>query len=171
MEKLLGDYPIFEGIDTESFFEHYTKNNYHVLKHGEYLFHQNDEAHGLYIVIEGELDIILEGRNGSTTNLATLGPGSPIGEMSILTKGVRTTSVVAKSDAKLLYLDLKDFSSGVGENELFTLRLGCNIAKILSKRLSICLDMINDMEKASDKKYIGSEISMFREKLVSGGLF
>lgn len=171
MEKLLQGFTLLEGINIKNFLSTYETNNAIHLSKDEYLFHQNDESNGMYIIISGELDVILEGENGVNTWLATIGEGSPLGEMSLLIDQKRTTSVLAKSDTQLLFLEKEMFKKNIKFNEPNTMRFCSNIAKILSKRLTQCLQIIGDMEEEIEKGEIRSEIALFREKLVSGGLF
>ena len=61
---------------------------------GKTLLHQNATDHHVYLILEGEVSIEVNGKR-----IATSGPGIPIGEMALLDpSGGRSASVVAIKD-------------------------------------------------------------------------
>lgn len=62
---------------------------------GKTLCRQGDKADAAYLIIEGEVDIILEGPAGPIT-VATLGANEFVGEMGILSEAPRNATVQAK---------------------------------------------------------------------------
>ncbi len=70
------------------------------LPDGEVLFRKGDLGHALYIVVNGRIRI----HDGDAT-LATMKPGSVLGEISVLSAEERTASASADGDARLLRLD------------------------------------------------------------------
>lgn len=62
---------------------------------GEILCRQDDPGDTAYLIIDGEVEIILEGADGPLT-VATLGANEIVGEMSILTGARRAATVRAK---------------------------------------------------------------------------
>jgi len=69
---------------------------------GEVLFRQGDPSDAVYIVIDGCLEAALRRDEGDEVVVGTLGPGSVLGEMQILTGGRRTASVYAREEAELV---------------------------------------------------------------------
>jgi CRP-like cAMP-binding protein len=67
------------------------------LDEGAALFQKGDLGTSLYIVVEGEMAVHEDGRL-----IATLRPGEILGELALLTSEVRSTSVAAKTPARLL---------------------------------------------------------------------
>jgi CRP-like cAMP-binding protein len=104
-------------------------------KPGEVIFHQGDVGDSLYIVQDGEVDILREDPNGEAKVIATIGQGDFFGEMSLIDKDFRSATVAAKNEAEVLNLtndDLHSFAK-VYKNG-FTL-IVINIARVLSRRL------------------------------------
>src|SRR6201989_626048 len=74
------------------------------LKADQTLFVAGDEGDGCYRVEEGLLKASVAAPNGGERILAILGPGSMVGELSMIDGGPRSASVVALRDAKLCYV-------------------------------------------------------------------
>src|SRR3954451_5361129 len=75
------------------------------------LFLAGDEGDGCYRVEEGMLKASVAAPNGGERILAILGPGSMVGELSMIDGGPRSASVIALRDAKLCYVSKADFEA------------------------------------------------------------
>ncbi|MBK9179979.1 MAG: cyclic nucleotide-binding domain-containing protein [Acidimicrobiales bacterium] len=72
---------------------------------GQILVDQGDAGRDCYVVVEGTATVRRNGRK-----IATLGPGSVIGELSLLDHGPRTATVLADTDMVLLVIDQRHFA-------------------------------------------------------------
>ncbi len=68
----------------------------------------DDHGMGFFVVIEGELSAMVDG-----ADVAKLGPGSYFGEIALISDRVRTASVVATTDVRLLVMMVTDFRAFV----------------------------------------------------------
>ena len=75
---------------------------------GEAMTRQGDEAHWLYVIIEGEAEVQVK-IEGESEKVATLGGGDYFGEMGMMTGAPRTATVIAKTDVKCYRLDKEAF--------------------------------------------------------------
>lgn len=75
---------------------------------GEAMTRQGNEAHWLYVIIEGEAEVqvTIEGRS---EKVAMLGAGDYFGEMGMMTGEARTATVIAQTDVKCYRLDKEAF--------------------------------------------------------------
>ena len=78
------------------------------LASGEELFRQGDVGDRFYIVVDGEVEIVIDGRVVRETV-----PGGYFGEISLLRDVPRTATVRAKGDVELFALDRDDFIAAV----------------------------------------------------------
>lgn len=78
---------------------------------GKVICRQGERGVALFIIIEGKVRVLEEMEDGGGVLLATLGPGSTVGEMAILDGAERTASVVAETDVKALVLTSWDFKA------------------------------------------------------------
>jgi CRP/FNR family cyclic AMP-dependent transcriptional regulator len=79
------------------------------LRPDEVLFLAGDAGNGCYRVEEGLLKVTMVSRTGTERILAFLGPGSIVGEMSIIDGLPRSASVLAVRPAVLSFLSRTDF--------------------------------------------------------------
>jgi small-conductance mechanosensitive channel/CRP-like cAMP-binding protein len=76
---------------------------------GDIMTRQGAKADWLYLIIEGQADVIVENGQGHSTRLAQLGPGSFFGEMGLMTGEPRTATVVARTEMDCYRLDKEAF--------------------------------------------------------------
>ena len=94
---------------------------------GEFVFKAGDAGETMYIITEGEIDIL----DGSGTALETAGPGSIFGELALIDDEPRSATVVAKTDCRLVAVDRRRFQYMVQETPFF----GLAVMKVLADRL------------------------------------
>jgi len=83
---------------------------------GDIMARQGTPAqHWLYIIINGEAEVFLEGANGERRTLNVLSQGSFFGEMSLMTGEPRAASVIARTDVECYRLDKDGFEKIVRE--------------------------------------------------------
>lgn len=75
---------------------------------GEAMTRQGDEAHWLYVIVEGEAEVHVA-IEGKSERVATLRAGDYFGEMGMMTGESRRATVVAQTDAKCYRLDKEAF--------------------------------------------------------------
>jgi len=77
---------------------------------GEYICHQDDLGDELYVMLDGEVEVIAEA-NGQTRVVSLQGTGDIIGEIAILSKKPRIASLRAKTEVRLLTLTRSQFQT------------------------------------------------------------
>ena len=71
---------------------------------GTLIVDQGQTGREAFVVIEGDIEIKRNGRK-----VATLGPGSVVGELSLLDHGPRTATAICATDCTLLVIDSRRF--------------------------------------------------------------
>lgn len=77
---------------------------------GHELVRQGDVGREMFVLVDGEATVRRNGRK-----IGTLGPGSAIGELSLLDKGPRTATVTTDVDSVLLVLGAREFAGVLDE--------------------------------------------------------
>lgn len=72
---------------------------------GDVVTRQGSVAHWLYILIDGEADVVVDQPDGERRHVARLGAGTCFGEMGLLTGEPRGATVIARSDVECYRLD------------------------------------------------------------------
>src|SRR3974390_3390507 len=93
---------------------------------GQLLFTQGDTAEQMYVVLEGDIEISING-----TVVGHAGPGESLGEMALIDRTVRSATAVAKTDSRVVPIDQRRFLFMVTETPNFALQL----LGILAERL------------------------------------
>ena len=98
-QPLLGDLSPAEAAILGLFIERETAEA------GQIVVHQGEKGDALYLIEEGHVEVRATAEDGGVTILATLGPGSYFGEISLVTGDPRNADVVATTPLTLLRLD------------------------------------------------------------------
>ncbi|GMU42286.1 MAG: mechanosensitive ion channel [Xanthomonadales bacterium] len=108
--RLLGEVDLFSHFaleELQAIAEKLTRAEY---VRGATVTRQGRVAHWLYLIVSGEADVWVE-QNGKRTHVATLLPGSVVGEMGMMTGEPRRATVTARSDLECLRLGKSGFES------------------------------------------------------------
>lgn len=97
---------------------------------GEVITRQGDQAHWLYLVLEGEAQVSVRGEAGQERSVARLRPGDVFGEMALLTGTPRTATVTALTDVECYRLDKAVFQEVLHARP----QLAEHVAEILAQR-------------------------------------
>ena len=117
------------------------KNNVlgHLYKDGEIIIKQGTIGHSLYVIQQGKVEVISE-KGGNDVVLAELGEKEFFGEMALFEKDVRSCTVRAKGDAKVLTLDKKGLYKTIQNDPSLAFRLlekMSNRLREMDKRITI----------------------------------
>ncbi len=93
---------------------------------GKYIFKRGEAAKVMYLIIEGEVDLLL-----GQTVVETASQGSFIGEMALIDDEARSASARASGDCRVFPIDEARFHLLVKETPFFALQL----MKTLARRL------------------------------------
>lgn len=77
---------------------------------GDRVFEMGNRADGLYTVISGQVELAYKDESGADLKVSTIGPGGHFGERLILGQNVRSGTVRALENTKVLVLDRDEFS-------------------------------------------------------------
>lgn len=97
---------------------------------GEVIVRQGDTADGLFVIQEGRLEILSES-HGRETRLRIAGEGELIGEMAVFDRQVRSATVRALGEARVLTVDRKNFLRRINEDPSLAFR----IVETMSRRI------------------------------------
>jgi len=93
---------------------------------GQSVFHEGDQGEHMFAVVNGAVDIIINGKPGETVVA-----GGVFGEMALVDDRPRGATAVARTDAELVRIDRKRFLFLVQQTPYFSLQLMAIMAKRL----------------------------------------
>jgi CRP-like cAMP-binding protein len=108
--------------------------NLHIFRHaetldlsaGETIFEQGERGTAMYVVAEGEVEIL-----SGPVVLETARSGSVVGEMALIDHAPRSATAVAKTDCKLVAVDQRRFEFLVQQTPYFALE----VMQLMAERL------------------------------------
>ena len=103
---------------------------------GEKIFSRGDQADFMFVIIEGSVDVLLNGRL-----ISTLEAGDILGEMGLIEKSDRSADAVAHSDCKLVPVNEQYFNIMVQQTPFFALQ----VMRIMSARLRRTIEEYNEI--------------------------
>ena len=96
----------------------------------EIIVRQGEAGDGLFVIQEGQLEILSENA-GRETRLRVAGKGELIGEMAVFDRQVRSATVRALGEARVLTVDRKNFLRRIDEDPSLAFR----IVETMSRRI------------------------------------
>jgi CRP/FNR family transcriptional regulator, cyclic AMP receptor protein len=122
---------ILTALPTELSRGLFAKGRIQSLAADQTLFLAGDEGDGCYRVEEGLLKASVAAPSGGERILAILGPGSMVGELSIIDGAPRSASVTALRESKLCFVSRADFEAfGRSSPEVYR-----HVMTVLARRL------------------------------------
>ena len=100
---------------------------------GENIICQGDSGDSMYVVQGGRVEVLQQSRKGGEQHLAFLEAGDFFGEMAVFEKEVRSATVRAAGEARVLKIDKKTLLRRIREDPL----LAVNLLKTMSQRIRL----------------------------------
>jgi CRP-like cAMP-binding protein len=97
-----------------------------IIPAGQTLFNEGDHGNCMFVVQDGELEVIVHGKV-----VETLGPGSLVGEMALVDEAPRSATVRAKTDCQVVSMDEEKFKAHVHRTPFFAIQ----VMRVMTYRL------------------------------------
>ena len=115
------------------------------LSAGEIIFREGDECSEMYVVLDGQVDIII-----GEKIVETVDPGGLFGEMALLGPAPRSATAVARFDATLVAVDNRGFLLKIQQTPYFAIQVMGVLADRL-RRMPPAPDMPDYVETGSER--------------------
>jgi CRP-like cAMP-binding protein len=99
----------------------------------------------MYVILEGEVEVLRRSKRGHETRVAVLGPGDWFGEMSILDVLPRSASTRSLAPSRLLRLTAHDLDALYRRDMRSYALLVLNIAREMSRRLRVADGLLAEL--------------------------
>ncbi|MBF0291596.1 MAG: Crp/Fnr family transcriptional regulator [Nitrospinae bacterium] len=108
---------------------------------GSYIFYRGDPSDGVYFVVEGSVQVIIDSDDKREIIVYSVDEGDILGELSIFENHSRSATAIAITDARLLRIANDDFVDTINRRP----SVAINLSKILVDRLRAANVMIERM--------------------------
>jgi CRP-like cAMP-binding protein len=116
---------------------------------GAVVFHEGDNGREMFVLLDGEVEVLRRSKRGHETRVAVLGPGDWFGEMSILDVLPRSATARVVAPSRLLRLTAHELDALYRRDLRAYALLVLNIAREMSRRLRVAdgllAELVNNM--------------------------
>jgi len=116
-----------------------------IFTNGEVIVRQGDVGEQMYVVQAGKVEVVLESGD-ERDRVAILGPRDFFGEMALFDKEVRSATVRALGEARLLTIDKRTLLKRISEDPLLAL----NMLKSMSERVRSLNQQVSEARNRID---------------------
>jgi CRP-like cAMP-binding protein len=133
--ELIRNIPLFAGLDASELGEFLRIFERIELASGACLVRQGQPADCALVMESGDADVITALPGGGEATVATLGPGSVLGEMALLESGTRSATVIARSSVAGYSVERDSFRMLLAQRNDVAFQIQKRITLTLCRRL------------------------------------
>jgi CRP-like cAMP-binding protein len=111
------------------------------IKKGDYVFREGEDTKGIYLIMNGKIEIFKSTVDGWKQTLSVLGDGNFFGELSIIEDRRHEANAIAHEDSEVLLFRKEDFKRLEEEDLELAIKVLKKLVIILSKNLRRMNDM------------------------------
>ena len=132
--EVLKNVPIFEDLSNREI-QNITRIAYQRrYTADEIVIHEGQNAAGMYIVMDGKVEVTRELEDGTLLRLATLADGEFFGDVGLLDSSPRTATVTASSDSRIIGFFRPELLGLMDSNPKLASKVIFKLAQILAAR-------------------------------------
>ncbi len=121
---------------------------------GQLVFAEGDAGSEMYVVLDGEVEVLKRSRRGRDQRMAILGPNDAFGEMSIIDIQPRSATVRTLGPTRLLRIRSDDLDALYRSDLKGYAILVLNLARDLSRRLRVTDGLMADFASTVLDEYV-----------------
>ena len=133
--------PIFTNLSPEQLQSLPGKLHRRHFHRGEVIFHQEDPADRIHIIVTGTVKISITSEDGRERDIALFQPSDCFGEMALLDGSNRSATATAVEETETMALYRQDFLDYLSENP----EVASDVNSLLIQRLRNSNEMLGDM--------------------------
>jgi CRP-like cAMP-binding protein len=128
---ILGRTPVFAGLSRRLLARLAVQLFEKAYAPGEAVFSEGDPGKGLFIVLDGEIEVVRDAGQGPQ-RIVTFGPGTAFGELALIDDLPRSASALATTPTRLLILYRTHFEDLVAGDRVIALVVSKNLLRLLA---------------------------------------
>lgn len=112
---------------------------------GAMVFKEGDSGREMFVILDGEIEVLRRSKRGHETRMAILGPGDWFGEMSILDVLPRSATTRTLAPARLLRMTAHDLDTLYRKDTKAYALFVLNVAREMSRRLRVADGLLAEL--------------------------
>lgn len=157
--------PIFSSLEPEQLSPLTSKLRRRQYKRGEVIFHQDDPADWMHIIVEGRVRISISSEDGREKDIAVLQQGECFGEMALIDGSNRSATATAAEYSETLALHRQDFLDLLRDHPLVVART----TSMLTSRLRSVNQMVGDLAFLDVPRRLAKQLMELAETYAGDG--
>ncbi len=121
---------------------------------GDAVFREGEAARELYVLLDGEMEVLKRSRRGREQRVAILGPNDSFGEMSVIDMQPRSATVRALAPSRVLRVSTEDMDALYRYDLKSYALIVLNLARDLSRRLRVTDGILADFTASVLDEYV-----------------
>lgn len=162
VNDILKKVPFFQTIGNDSIDFIVNRLKSHKFENGVDVVKIGDPGDTMYIVVSGEVDVLILNAEGNENKVAGIGPGNYFGEMALMTGEPRSATIRTNQPCEMFSLHKNDFDILLERFPSISLSLG----KIMSQRLRQTLAKASEMNKGDAAGISGPKGSLKQKNIM-----
>ncbi len=126
-------------------------------RNGEVIVQQGEIGCAMYVILEGRAEILME-QGGQSTRLRIAGPGEIIGEMALIDRTVRSATVRALGETRVLTVDSRTFMERIADDPTIATR----VFEVMSKRIRELSTEVARLKGTGQETSAGASMPWYR---------
>ena len=127
--------PVFGGLEGRSLARVLGVLEEHTFKSGATIFGEGELGRSMYVLREGEVEVLRANSAGKNVPIVRLGPGECFGEMTLVELQPRSATIVARRACKVYSMNNMDLYNLYRDDNYAYVLVLQNISRMLSRRL------------------------------------
>ena len=132
IDDLLKKTPIFQGLNKRELSKIEKMLHERLFDKGERVFYQGDAGVGLYIIIEGKINIVYEPTGQLIVGLAS---GEIFGEIALINESPRSASAYADEKSKMMFFSQAALNNLLEREPALGAKILMQLSRIIGERL------------------------------------
>ena len=133
---------------------------------GAVLYQEQDKAKGLFVLVEGGVEILRRQPDGTSERIATVEAPTVVGEMSLITDRPHSATVRALSRCEGRLLTRSQFERLLGAESLAAYKVVLVLADVIARRLIRMDDKVLELMCVGDATRV-AELAAYNQKFVN----
>lgn len=147
---LMTGFPLLQGFTTQGTQRLLERGEVRACSAGEILFKEGDPPAFVVLVLDGKIQVFVE-RDGDDMVLTDAGPGTVLGELSVLCGAARAASVRASEAATVLQWNAPTFRNLLLRHPLLSDRIFKESLRTLVEKERLLIDSVARLSRSIDK--------------------
>lgn len=151
LRERLREIGLFGGLTDDALDELASSLELVELEPGAIVFREGDSGREMFVLLDGEMEVLKSSKRQHDARVALLGPGDWFGEMSILDIMPRSATVRAIAASRLLRLTAQHLDALYRRDVKAYALLVLNVAREMSRRLRVADGILADLVANMDE--------------------